>query len=62
IGSKKMEKILKETRPTMAIHGHAHYGLPLAFVGKVPVFNVCLEVNRKLVEIDTEKMPKPKKR
>ena len=61
IGSKKMEKVLKETKPTFAVHGHAHYGLPLAFVDSVPVFNVCLEINKKLVEIDPDKLPKKTK-
>ncbi|MFH0928831.1 MAG: metallophosphoesterase [Candidatus Aenigmatarchaeota archaeon] len=61
IGSKKMEKVIKETKPTFAVHGHAHYGLPLAFVGSVPVFNVCFEVNKKIIEIDTDKLPRRKK-
>lgn len=58
LGSEKMEKVLKETRPTFAVHGHAHYGIPLAFVDGVPVFNVCLELNKKIVEIDPDNLPK----
>ncbi len=58
MGSKKLEKVLKETRPTFAVHGHAHYGIPLAFVEGVPVFNVCFELNKRIVEIDPEKLPK----
>jgi hypothetical protein len=40
------------------VHGHAHYGLPLAFVESIPVFNVCLEINKRLVEIDPDNLPK----
>jgi len=58
LGSEKMENVLKETRPTFAVHGHAHYGIPLAFVDSVPVFNVCLEINKKIVEIDPSNLPK----
>jgi Icc-related predicted phosphoesterase len=58
MGSKKLEEVLKETRPTFAVHGHAHYGIPLAFVEAVPVFNVCFELNKKIVEIDPENLPK----
>jgi len=58
LGTRKYEKILIETKPSFVIHGHAHYGVPLAFVGPVPVFNVSFNINRKIVEIDTEKLPK----
>ncbi len=58
LGSKKYEKILIETKPDFVVHGHAHYGIPLAFVGPVPVFNVAVTVNRKIVEIDTNDLPK----
>jgi len=58
LGSKKYEKVLIDNRPSFVAHGHAHYGIPLAFVGPVPVFNVCFNINRKIVEIDPEKLPK----
>ena len=58
LGSEKYEKVLKTTKTTFAVHGHAHYGIPLAFVDSIPVFNVALTVNRKIVEIDTNKLPK----
>ena len=58
LGSEKLEKILAKTRPTFAVHGHAHNGIPLAFVDSVPVFNVSLEINKKLVEIDPDSLPK----
>jgi Icc-related predicted phosphoesterase len=58
LGSEKYEKVLLETKPTFAIHGHAHYGIPMAPVGTTPVFNVCFTINRKIVEIDPDKLPK----
>jgi Icc-related predicted phosphoesterase len=61
MGSKKLENVLVKTKTSLAIHGHAHYGTRLAFVDSVPVFNVNFDVNRKLVEIDTKKLPKPVK-
>jgi Icc-related predicted phosphoesterase len=58
LGSNKLEKVLVETKTDFAVHGHAHYGLPLAFVESIPVFNVCLEINKRLVEIDPDNLPK----
>jgi len=58
LGSKKFEKVLVKTKTNFAVHGHAHYGKPIAFVGGIPVFNVSFEINRKIVEIDTDKLPK----
>lgn len=58
LGSNKYEDVLRETRPTFAVHGHAEYGIPLAFVSSIPVFNVAFNVNRKIVEIDPDKLPK----
>ncbi len=58
LGSKKFEDIMIETKTTFAIHGHAHYGIPLAFVGNIPVFNVAFPVNKEIVEIDTDNLPK----
>jgi Icc-related predicted phosphoesterase len=59
LGSRKLEEVLVRTKTTFAVHGHAHYGIPLAFVDSIPIFNVALMVNRKIVEIDTDKLPKP---
>ena len=57
-GSKKFEDVLIKTKVNFAVHGHAHYGIPLAFVEGIPVFNVAFDINRKIVEIDTDKLPK----
>ena len=59
LGSKKFENVLIKTKTSFAIHGHAHYGIPLAFVDSIPVFNVAFEVNKKIVEIDPDNLPKP---
>ena len=58
LGSRKYEKVLTETKPDFVIHGHAHYGIPLAFVDSIPVFNVAISINKKIVEINPEKLPK----
>jgi len=58
LGSKKFESVLVKTKTTFAVHGHAHYGKALAFVDAIPVYNVSFEINRKIVEIDTDKLPK----
>jgi len=58
LGSKKFEKVLKTTKTTFAIHGHAHYGIPLALVDSIPIFNVAFTVNKKIVEINTNNLPK----
>lgn len=58
LGSKIFEDVIKKTKPTFVVHGHAHYGIPLAFVDSIPVFNVCFNINRKIVEINPDKLPK----
>jgi len=58
LGSKKFEDVLIKTKVNFAIHGHAHYGTPLAFVDSIPVFNVAFEVNKKIIEINTDNLPK----
>lgn len=57
LGYEKFEETIKKAKPSFVVHGHAHYGIPLAFVDNVPVFNVAFSVNKKIVEIDTEKLP-----
>ncbi|MDD5416801.1 MAG: metallophosphoesterase [Candidatus Aenigmarchaeota archaeon] len=60
LGSKKLEKIMKDTGVTFAIHGHAHYGKHMAFVGKIPVYNVSYQIKKAITVIDTDKLPKRK--
>jgi Icc-related predicted phosphoesterase len=59
LGTRRLEKVMVDTGVTFAVHGHAHYGKLLGFVGKIPVFNVAFPVNQKIVIIDTDKLPKP---
>lgn len=56
MGTEKLEEVLIKSKTTFAVHGHSHYGIPLAFVGSVPVFNVCFLVNKKIVEINPDKL------
>lgn len=51
IYSSKMEQVLIETRPDIAIHGHAHRGRPFALLKGIRVYNVALPVNRRVVPI-----------
>jgi len=62
LGCIALEKILIETKTAFAVHGHAHLGSPLGFVGTIPVFNVALPVNRGLTVIDTGKLHAPPKK
>jgi len=57
LGSRKLEEVLIKTNTTLAIHGHAHYGIPLAIVKGVPVYNVAYPVNNGIVIIDTDNLP-----
>lgn len=59
LGYKGLEKVLTETKTTFAVHGHAHFGIPLGFANLTPIFNVAFPVNRGLVRIDTGSLPKP---
>ena len=58
LGSQKMEQVLTNSNVTFAVHGHVHYGIPLAFVESIPVFNVSFLINKDIVLIDTENLPK----
>jgi Icc-related predicted phosphoesterase len=49
--SSSMEEVIVRSRPDAAVHGHAHNGTPRASVGGVPVYNVALPLNRRLVKI-----------
>lgn len=62
LGYSGLEKTLAETKTSLAVHGHAHFGSPLGFAGQVPIFNVALPVNKGLARIDTENLPTPPKK
>jgi len=58
MGSEVLETIIKQRKPNICVHGHAHFGKALAFVNGIPVFNVALQVNNnKIIEIDTNNLP-----
>jgi len=50
------ENVLIRQKPTLVVHGHSHHGAKQAWVDSVPVFNASLQVNGKIVIIDTEKL------
>ncbi|MDM7275866.1 MAG: metallophosphoesterase [Thermoprotei archaeon] len=53
--SRKMEKLVKELKPDIAIHGHAHNGKPYALVGGVPVYNVAIPLTKTIKKIKLAK-------
>jgi Icc-related predicted phosphoesterase len=55
LGSQEMEKALLEARPNLVICGHAHKGRKQAWIDSIPVFNVGIMLNGRIVLIDTEK-------
>lgn len=55
LGSSEFEKVLLEQTPNIVICGHAHKGKKQVWLNGVPVFNVGLMLNGKIVLIDTEK-------
>jgi len=44
--SSRLEKVIAEERPTIAVHGHAHKGSRFTVVAGVPVYNVAFPLNR----------------
>ena len=50
--SSGMEAAIRRLKPDAAIHGHAHNGAPYAMVGGVPVYNVALPLNRRIVKVE----------
>lgn len=54
----RLEELIKKYKVFFCIHGHAHFGQPVAFVGKIPVFNVAFPQREAFLHIDTRKLPK----
>ena len=52
MGSRRVEQLLKQHNPTLAIHGHAHEGLKQGLVGTTPILNVALPLHERIVLID----------
>lgn len=52
MGSRRVEQLLKQHNPTLAIHGHAHEGLKQGLVGTTPIFNVAMPLHNRIVLID----------
>ena len=57
LGSLRMERVIKVTKPDLVIHGHAHNSKRnRAIVGGVPVYNVSLPAVRRIsvIEVPTK--------
>jgi Icc-related predicted phosphoesterase len=50
------ENVIIRQKPNLVLHGHSHRGTKRAWVDSVPVFNVSLPLNGKIVIIDTDKL------
>jgi len=50
------ENVIIRQKPNLVLHGHSHHGTKNAWVDSVPVFNVALPLNGKIVLIDTDKL------
>lgn len=50
------ENVIIRQKPNLVLHGHSHRGTKSAWVDSVPVFNVSLSLNEKIVIIDTDKL------
>ncbi len=59
LGSIVFENVILKQKPNLVIHGHSHRGKKIAWVDKVPVYNVALPVWKEIVVIDTERDLKP---
>ena len=54
MGSRKMETVIIENKLDAVIHAHAHYGTKYAEINGIPIYNVSLPLNKKIVEIKIE--------
>lgn len=59
LGCRRLEGVIRKSKPTFVIHAHSHKGLPLVHVDAIPIFNVSLPLNKRIIEIDPDKLPKP---
>ncbi len=50
--SPRMETVIKEAKPDIAIHGHAHKGKPFSVLDGVPIYNVAFPLNKKIIIIN----------
>ena len=56
LGCSGFEKTVIEQKPDLVITGHSHRGSKQAWIDTVPVINVALMLNERIVVIDTEKL------
>jgi Icc-related predicted phosphoesterase len=47
LGSDRLAAPIAEHSPDLVLHGHAHAGTFAGFIGRVPVYNVAIQVTRK---------------
>jgi Icc-related predicted phosphoesterase len=63
MGDPRLERILRETKPKMCIHGHAHRSkVKNAVIGETTVYNVSLPAAGRITEINVEEIAVTKQR
>jgi Icc-related predicted phosphoesterase len=56
LGSSQLESVIISNKPDIVLTGHIYNGKKMTWLDSVPIFNVGLNLNQKIVVIDTEKI------
>jgi Icc-related predicted phosphoesterase len=56
MGCQAFENVIIQKKPDLVLHGHSHRGTKMVWIDTVPVFNVSLPLNKKIVVIDTDEL------
>jgi Icc-related predicted phosphoesterase len=48
------ENVLIRQKPNLVVHGHSHHGIRQAWIDSVPVYNAAIQINNKILIIDTD--------
>ncbi len=54
----RLEESIRKYKLLFCLHGHAHYGKEMDFIGSTPVFNSAFTLRQGFLHIDTKKLPK----
>jgi uncharacterized protein len=60
LGAERLAAPIREHRPDLVLHGHAHAGRPEGRLGEIPVYNVSVPVIRRdfwIIELSVETSP-----
>ena len=54
----RMEDFIRKYKLLFCVHGHAHYGKEMDFVGSTPIFNSAFTLRNGFLHIDTKRLPR----